>query len=146
MAAPVPTPTATRFVGRLLVVAYGAAVASGLLLPNGWAINRFFVAVYLVGLRAGVRGLAPEDYASMANVVLFAPLAYGLVVGWPRVRAWLIAACLVALSASAEVAQRLLGRDPSVRDVLLNSVGVVLGTALGAWWVKVSQRSARLTS
>lgn len=135
-----------RWVGRLLVVAYLAVVGVALLWPDGRDINRLFVDVYLVGRNWGVRGLGPEDYATLANLVAFLPLAFGLVVGWSRVKAWVWLVVVVALSVGAELLQRQLWREPSVIDVVLNSSGAVLGTVLGWWRVKVSERSDRVGS
>lgn len=128
---------------RAAVVGYGAFLAAVLLYPDGMVLNRFFVGVYAVGLRFGWRW-SPEDYASFANGVAFAPLAFGLVVAWPRVRPWVWGVVLVAASAGAEIAQLSLARQASVADVLTNGAGAVVGTVLGAWRVKVSERSGRL--
>ncbi len=134
----------TRGVVRLAVALYAAAVAVVLFLPNGWAINRFFVEVYVVGQYRFGLPLSPEDYATLANVLAFVVLAFGLVVGWPRVRPWLWTLVLVALSAAAELAQGSLGREQSWADFLLNSLGAGIGTLLGVWRVKVSQRSVKV--
>lgn len=136
----------TRRVGRLLLGTYAVVVAFALLWPDGWAINRFFVGVYLVGLRLGVTWMGPEDYSTLANALAFAPLGYGLVVGWPRVRPWLFALALAGVSCLSELVQLGLARQPSVSDVLLNSFGAVAGTLLGTWRLrKLSERSERLT-
>ena len=71
---------------RAAVVGYGAFLAAVLLYLDGMVLNRFFVGVYAVGLRFGWRWL-PEDYASFANGVAFAPLAIGPALGvWAMAR------------------------------------------------------------
>ncbi len=128
------------------MVAYALAAGAALLVVGGWTVNRFFVAVHVVGLRLGVRGMSPEDYAAVANVAGFVPLGLLLVLGWPRVWAWVWPVGLAAASGGAELVQAQIGREPSVQDVALNTVGAVVGTVLGVLSLKLSDRSGRLAA
>jgi glycopeptide antibiotics resistance protein len=73
-----------------------------------------------------------------ANVVLFIPLGFLLTLLLRR--AWVGVLLAVMLSVSAELVQVLLpDRLPSLRDVVANASGAVIGAAL-AWLYTVSRR------
>ena len=66
-----------------------------------------------------------------ANIALFVPLALLLCQSFPAVRRWLLWALCAAASAGIELYQYLFpGRDASVRDLVMNSLGAALGVAL----------------
>lgn len=77
------------------------------------------------------------------NLILFIPLGASLVVAFPR-RPYHVVACGAALSFCIEFAQQWIpGRDPSVGDIVCNSISTALGVLLvvGApRWLFVSPR------
>jgi hypothetical protein len=82
----------------------------------------------------GEQGLAD----ALVNVILFLPLGGGLALGEVRLRRALIAGALI--SALVEFAQLLIpGRDPSVGDLLSNTVGTGIGYA-ATWLAPVLAR------
>ena len=112
-------------------VAVGAAVVLvGILLwPDGWAVNRLVVRVYVVFLDLGVPpAVTPEHYAALLNVLAFVPLGW-LGVAVLRRRPWVVVAALGAASALVETAQLWPGlrREPSLVDVACNVAGAALG-------------------
>lgn len=82
-----------------------------------------------------------------ANILLFIPVGFLLACILPR-RLWLIAILTgVAMSLCIEFIQAvaLSGRSATVRDVVCNSLGTVLGTALSPLFLRVSSsRSPRI--
>jgi hypothetical protein len=83
----------------------------------------------------GNRGTAD----AIVNLVLFAPFGVGLALASLRLRTAILAGAL--LSACVELAQTVIpGRDPSVSDVLFNT----LGTGVGWWITRVAPRLAGL--
>lgn len=77
-------------------------------------------------------GVGGVDF--VLNVLLFAPLGLGLALaGWQARRAFGVVA---ALTACVELLQLLVvpGRDPSLGDLLANSLGGAFGAALGRHW------------
>jgi hypothetical protein len=69
-----------------------------------------------------------------ANIVLFLPFGFLLTLLWRR--PWLGVLVAVGVSVAAEVAQTALdGRFATPRDVLANSLGALLGAAIG-WAVR----------
>lgn len=81
----------------------------------------------------------------LLNVALFAPLGAALAAVGMRPRPAVLMGAM--LSACIELAQVWIpGRDPSVRDVLSNTLGAGLGTVLltyPAWWLSPPLRLAR---
>jgi hypothetical protein len=66
----------------------------------------------------------------LANVGLFVPL--GLVLGWNRQRVGFAFLCGLLLSTTIELSQTVIpGRDPSVSDIVFNTLGTGLGALLG---------------
>lgn len=87
------------------------------------------------GLLAAMQSFMPYGDTLLeigANVLLFIPV--GLLAAWwlPRGRRWLGLLTGVLISLGAEIAQAafLPGRVASVRDVVANSLGVLLGTGV----------------
>ncbi|MCR2823911.1 VanZ family protein [Microbacterium sp. zg.Y909] len=78
-----------------------------------------------------------------ANILLFAPLGF-LTTLWLRRPLW-GAAAAVALSAAAELAQLVLpSRTASVRDILANAAGAVIGAAVAwLWHLRAHRRPSR---
>ncbi|MGY1771894.1 VanZ family protein [Blastococcus sp. SYSU D00813] len=79
-----------------------------------------------------------------ANVLLFVPVGFLLCAAFPAVRrVWLWALCAAA-SASIELYQYAFpGRDASLRDLVMNSLGAALGVALE--WAVTKVRARRRT-
>ena len=124
------TPTLDRRATGLVVLAV-AFIASLTLYPTGgkppfepWCIT--------CGATLGVD--------SVLNVLLFAPLGFAL--ERRRTRLWVAVLAGFALSASIELTQNWIpGRDPSLRDLLCNTLGAALG-----WWLAYHRRQLLLPS
>ena len=117
-------------VSALLLV----ALAGLLLWPDGEALRRLLLDVYLFGLRHGVPGwIGPEVYAAALNVLVFVPLGW-VGVAVLRRRPATVALGLLVLSATVELAQALpvLGRVPSLLDVACNAAGGLVGALLAS--------------
>jgi hypothetical protein len=118
--------------GRIALALYLAGVAAITLgqRPDG---------LFDAGLRA-VRDLTGGALSSSvieagANVALFVPLGFLLCRSFPAAPRWALWALWVAASASVELYQSLgAGREATVRDVVMNSLGAALGVAL-SWAV-----------
>jgi hypothetical protein len=112
------------FVGRTLVIVSAAAIAFATLTPYAGSPPPFDPLCVACGELGGVD--------VVLNVLLFLPLGAGLaIVGARPLRAigWMFAASL-----TIELLQLFVisGRDPTIGDVLMNSIGGALGFALGA--------------
>jgi hypothetical protein len=105
-----------------------------LLWPDGLALNRAVVRLYVVLLGRGMpRSVTPEVYAVLLNVLLFVLLGW-LGVALLRFPAARVAAALVGFSIAVELFQALpgIGRDPSLLDVACNTLGALLGAWAGS--------------
>ena len=71
---------------------------------------------------------------ALANVLLFVPIGLLLPLALPRSLLTVLLAVAVAATVGIELVQLVLaaGRDPSVRDVAMNTLGAALGLAPGA--------------
>jgi glycopeptide antibiotics resistance protein len=68
---------------------------------------------------------------ALANIALFVPLGFLLCQAFPGARRWLMWLLCAAASASIELYQYAFpGRDASVRDLVMNSLGAAIGAAL----------------
>jgi hypothetical protein len=106
------------------VVGLGAAVIAVATLRPDYSREAPPWAACLV---CGERGTAD----AILNVILFAPLGAGLALAGSRTRRALLIGALV--SALAELAQTVIpGRDPSLGDVLFDTIGTGVGVALVA--------------
>lgn len=113
----------------VVVVLLGAV----LLWPDGGAVNRAVVRLYVTLLDLGMPAwVTPDVYAVLLNVVLFVPLGW-LGVSLLRRSPARVVLGLAVFSAAIELVQALpaLGRDASVGDFLCNTLGAALG-AVGA--------------
>ena len=119
---------------RALAVLVVVGLTALLLWPDGFALNRFVVQVYVFFLERGMPpSVTPEDYAVLLNVLAFALLGMlGVLV--LRGSAARVVAALVAFSVGVELFQAIPGvaRDPSLLDVACNAVGAVVGVALAS--------------
>jgi len=123
------------------LVAYAAAAGILLLSPIGPGRILEIVAEW-VRDDLGIRGFRQGWLEAPANVVLFIPLGFLLTLLVRK--AWVGVLLAVALSVSAELVQALLpDRWASVRDVVANALGAVIGAALA--WLFVVLRRRRLT-
>ncbi|MEV7618652.1 VanZ family protein [Microbacterium sp. NPDC089321] len=114
------------------------------LLPIGWMLNRFVVWLYYAGRSIGVPPFVTiVTYDVALNVLLFAvPVALAATL-WPRVRWWLWAPIALILSATVELVQfAALPRDASSADILVNTIGAVIGAGAAALVRKMPRRFA----
>jgi VanZ family protein len=118
-----------RRVATVLAVVLAAVLLTLLLWPDGSAVNRGVVRLYVFFLDRGMpSSVTPEAYSVLLNVLAFAALGViGVVlVRWPPVRVVLL---LTAFSATVELVQALpsVGREPSLVDVACNALGAAVG-------------------
>ena len=138
------TGPATRRLKALAVGVLAPAVPAGavlLLAPDGWAINRLNVAVWIAVTKPlGLMGTTtPEQFAAVMNVLVFVPVLAALAVLRPT---WWWAALAAAGSVLVELYQRGLGtREPDLGDVLANTLGAVLGVGLGLLALRAARRA-----
>jgi len=123
-----------RRVATVLAVVLAVVLVAVLLWPDGPAVNRGVVRLYVFFLDRGMpSSVTPEAYAVLLNVLAFAVLgAIGVaLLRWPPVR---VALLLTAFSAAVELAQALpsVGREPSLLDVACNSLGAVIGVVVAS--------------
>ena len=122
-----PQTTSRRVVTTALAV-YLALVARLTLWPAPAPSSTFDLVRAVLDWLSGVG--VPLTYAGLesgANVVMFVP--FGVLVGLLVRRSWLVVGLGFALSAGIELAQLLFlpSRVPTVQDVVLNTLGAVLG-------------------
>ncbi|WP_347042350.1 VanZ family protein [Brachybacterium nesterenkovii] len=138
------TGPATRRLKALAVGVLAPAVPAGaalLLAPDGWAINRLNVAVWIAVTKPlGLMGTTtPEQFAAVMNVLVFVPVLAALAVLRPT---WWWAALAAAGSVGVELYQMSLGtREPDLGDVLANTLGAVLGVGLGLLALRAARRA-----
>ena len=135
-----------RGAGRVLGIAAACAGFAVLFLwPGAGPVEWVVDALYNFLLAHGVSShVLPDDYGAALNVVAFVPLGW---LGVSRLH-WhpaLVVLGLVALSVGIEAAQALpwLERTSSVQDVACNTLGAVIGVALGSLALARSRRTAR---
>lgn len=123
-----------RRIGVAAAVVLAGLLGLALLWPDGAAVNRAVVAVYVFFLERGMpQAVLPEHYAGLLNVLAFVPLGWlGVVALHRRVRTTVLA--LAGLSVLAELAQLLpvVHREPSLTDVVANTTGALAGALLGS--------------
>lgn len=98
--------------------------------PFAWALNRFTVWIYIVIFnQTRWTALTPELIGMALNVVLFIPIGFAL-----SRRLGVASAIWLTLAASIciELVQLIpaLGREPSLGDVVTNTLGGMIGAAL----------------
>ena len=117
----------------LQVLLVGSCLAGVLALTTGpvprTAQDTFASLVNALAVDLGRDRLSEEDTEGLANVALFVPLGAAGALLLRRHAAWVVIA-LGALSLAIEVLQARLGRTPSYRDVVANSVGALAGALL----------------
>lgn len=122
-----------RILALILLVLYGSAAAVLLLTPDGWAVNRANVEVwYALTSPFGLQNvITPDMFQAVANIVLFVPAFAALAVLVPT---WWWVAVGAVISAGVETYQLVIGsRQASVPDVLMNTLGALIGVAVGRW-------------
>ena len=81
----------------------------------------------------GLDALSSATVERAANVVLFVPVALLFAAAAPRLPGVVVWLICTAASAAVETAQLVLpGREPTLRDVVLNSGGAAIGVLLHA--------------
>lgn len=80
----------------------------------------------------------------LANVVMFLPLGFLSVFGWPRRPWWIPVIGWLLFSAAAELTQASLDahRTGDWRDVIANGSGAALGVLAARWWLRRAVRGA----
>lgn len=80
----------------------------------------------------------------LANVVMFLPLGFLTVLGWPRRPWWVQVTGWLLFSAAAELTQASLDahRVGDWRDVIANGSGAALGVLAARWWLRRAVRGA----
>lgn len=125
---------------RFLLTAAVACILAATLTPAGTVLEPEFIRC----LVCGARGLSD----SIVNVILFAPLGITLALnGRSGMRAVLLGGML---SCGVELAQIFIpGRDPSLSDVVANTLGTAAGQAIfgltGRWLLPNARAAARLS-
>lgn len=126
--------TMSRRTLRVLTATIALGVSALLLWPNqAWVphlVNGLHDRFLGLGVPASIR---PGHYEAALNVMAFVPLGFAAVVLLRR-PLWQVVVALLALSVGAEIVQALpvMDRQPSLRDVLTNGTGAVLGTIAGS--------------
>lgn len=114
-----------------LIALYPLAAGTLLLTSDGWGVNRLNVHVWFAVTGAlGVREhVTPEEFATIANVLLFIPFFAALAVLLPR---WWWIVVGTAISSAVELYQLVIGsRDATFEDVATNTLGAAIGTGAG---------------
>lgn len=130
-----------RALALVLLLAYGAAALALLLTPAGWWVNRANVEVWIAVTEPfGLQGvITPDMFQAVANIVLFVPAFAALAVLVPT---WWWVAAGGLLSAGVETYQLVIGsRQASVADVVMNTLGALIGVAIGLWISRRVRRS-----
>jgi glycopeptide antibiotics resistance protein len=121
------------------LIVYGIAALAILLLPVSYSgiINRIWSWLHAVlGVTFGSGWI---EFA--ANIALFVPLGFLLTLLFRH--PWYGTILSVVLSAGVEIAQIVIpDRQPTVRDVVSNSLGAAIGALLA--WIIVLRRTRRL--
>ncbi|WP_106816278.1 VanZ family protein [Microbacterium timonense] len=124
------------------LVAYGVAVGLVLLLPISYSgiVNRIGDALR-DGLGIDWFGSGWIEFG--ANILMFVPLGFLLTLMFRH--PWYGVALAIALSAAAELAQIVIpSRQPTLRDILANTLGAAVGGGV-AWLIvlRTERRAAR---
>lgn len=124
-----------RWIAGVIAAVYAAGAATLVLWPVGEQVRRLLLRVYWFGLtQLGVPStVTADDYATLANALLFTPLTLALVLLVGRRWALIIGLVGALLGFAAEHAQATLGlaRVAELDDGLLNGAGAIMGTLAG---------------
>lgn len=124
------------------LAAYVVVLAFLALAPIGWQLNRLTVRLY-VFFKYDVPiapWALPEQYGDLLNALLFVPA--GALLACTRLRWWGAAIVCVTVSGSVELLQLAVGRDATIRDVVANGVGGLIG-ALASELAQRARRARR---
>lgn len=103
-------------------------------IADGWTVNRLVVRIWSDVQNMGLlTNVSPEGMDGILNTVMLLPTALFASLWLPRVHVCLIALGGALISAAIELTQLLIlaGRDASWFDLAFNSLGAVIGAALG---------------
>lgn len=118
-------------IAMALIALYPLGAGTLLLTSDGWGVNRLNVRIWFAVTGAlGVREhVTPEEFATVANVLLFIPFFAALAVLLPR---WWWIAVGAGISSAVELYQLVIGsRDATLDDVAMNTLGAAIGTGAG---------------
>lgn len=109
-----------------------------------------FVTLYPIGMkenhimdvRLSMNSMFSQGIESIINLLLFVPLAYFFTL---RMRYWAnyyLVLCFVIFSLLIELFQYMLplGRTATLNDLILNSVGAIIGVSLSKLYMKVTDK------
>ena len=134
----------SRRLAGVLLVLYLLAVASVVLWPTDWVAALSEGDLRALKHESGApTWITTDDVGFVANVMLFMPLGFlgsRLLTQW-RWTNWLMAGVVAASAVEMSQMLFLSRRDPSVSDVIANTLGIVLGYLLAG--IVLRNRDAR---
>ncbi|MGY5765698.1 VanZ family protein [Brachybacterium sp. DNPG3] len=136
-------PLGVRLAAVALLALYPLGAGTLLLTSDGWGVNRLNVRIWFAVTGAlGVRGhVTPEQFATIANVLLFIPFFAALAVLLPR---WWWIILGAAISSAVELYQLVIGsRDATFEDIAMNTLGAAIGTGAGILLRRLLARRVR---
>jgi hypothetical protein len=131
-----------RWLAILVLVVVPVGGAALLLTTDGWSVNRLNVRIwYAVTAPLGLHTrITPDDFAVIANVLLFVPVFWALAVLWPRWW-WIVVGAGVSIAVEL-YHSGLDARLAEVSDVLANTTGTALGVIAGMLTRRALDRAA----
>lgn len=118
----------------VLLLAQVPIVAWLVLFAKGWTINRLNVRIWIAlsGKDKLLPPMSPEDFSRILNVALTIPTAALLILWRPGLRMWWVVLAGALASSGVELTQLLMGsRDAQVDDIMMNTLGAVIGVLIG---------------
>ncbi|AQX16241.1 hypothetical protein BKM78_10190 [Tessaracoccus sp. T2.5-30] len=128
-----------------LGVAAAPALAVGWLVfvADGWTVNRLVIAVWTHLGTLGI-DLTPAQVDGALNTVMLAPISFLAALWLPAVRWWVWGLAGAAASVAIEGVQYFTARDANGYDVATNSLGALVGAAVGGIVNAALARRSRL--
>lgn len=117
-----------------LLVAQVPPVLWLVFVADGWTVNRLVVRIWSTLLSWGITLLPTPEHVDLAlNVAMLIPAAFLVVVAFPRLSWWWAPIMTLLGSSAIELGQHflLVGRSGELIDVVTNSLGGLIGGALG---------------
>ncbi|MFC6333133.1 VanZ family protein [Paenibacillus septentrionalis] len=125
-----------RTVLELLISLNVISICFVTLYPTGMKEN------HIIDLRLSISSMMSQGTESFINLLLFLPLAYFCSLRIKFLSKYYLVLCFVIFSLLIEVSQYVLplGRITTLNDVILNSVGAVIGIILSKLYLKVMNK------